>query len=271
MKSTTYPYAAVCALIILLTSACTGQRGQQIEDLPTIAVMDPAATAQFLTLNAPPPGFRDAVSYPEVDANLGALAGGRYIVYLEFEGVFSRTTRETSATATAEISFAQLGSTRHVQVGTSGELLGREDNAFEAVRLGPDAFMVQNGLCLTEGTDATTAADLRAGTLVGGVKNATPTGLKATLNSQEAYQYTFTVGDLNLPNVRLGDEGLLEMTGGEIWVAPSINAVVRFYVNLDVKDAIIFDRQLPVSGQVIIRYDLYDVGIAPNITVPFGC
>ena len=48
-------------------------------------------------------------------------------------------------------------------------------------------------------------------------------------------------------------------------------AVVRFYVNLDVENAFIFDRQLPVTGQVILRYDLYDIGVVPNITVPFGC
>jgi hypothetical protein len=34
---------------------------------------------------------------------------------------------------------------------------------------------------------------------------------------------------------------------------------------------VIFDRQLPVTGQVVMRYDLYEIGEAFNITVPFGC
>jgi len=38
-----------------------------------------------------------------------------------------------------------------------------------------------------------------------------------------------------------------------------------------VEKAIIFDRQVPVSGQVIVRYDLLNIGDVPNITVPFGC
>ncbi len=239
--------------------------------MPTLAAIDPLATAQILTQNAPPPGFETGVAFPEVDANLGALAGGRYSVYLEFEGVFSRTTRATSATTTAEVAFAQVGSTRHVQVQTAGELLGRPDNTFEAVRLGPDAYLVQNGLCIVGGADASTAANLGAGALVGGVNQAVPAGLKATLNGEEAFKYTFSTADLNLPNIRLGAEGLMESTGGELWVAPAHNTVVRFYLNLEVTNAIIFDRQLPVTGQVIIRYDLYDIGVAPNITVPFGC
>jgi hypothetical protein len=58
---------------------------------------------------------------------------------------------------------------------------------------------------------------------------------------------------------------------GEIWVAPEHNVVVRFYVTLNVQNAIVFDRQLPVTGQVIIRYDLFDIGVVPNISIPFGC
>jgi hypothetical protein len=97
------------------------------------------------------------------------------------------------------------------------------------------------------------------------------TSLRATLNGEEAWQYTFTASDLNLPSIRLSDEGQLILNGGELWVAPEHNAVVRFHVNLEVTNAILFDRALPVTGQVIIRYDLYDIGVAPNITVPFGC
>ncbi|MBZ0300114.1 MAG: hypothetical protein K8J31_10250, partial [Anaerolineae bacterium] len=92
----------------------------------------------------------------------------------------------------------------------------------------------------------------------------------ATLNSQEAWQYQFATEDLNLPAIRLDDDGTLNATG-ELWVAPESNVVVRFYVNLDVENAFIFDRQLPVTGQVILRYDLYDIGDVPNITIPFGC
>jgi hypothetical protein len=229
------------------------------------------ATAQYLTQNAPPPEFRGPVSFPEVDAGLAELEGGRYQVQLEFNGVFARTPRETSANATAEVWFKQLGSARRVVVTTSGELLGKENNAFEAVRLGPDAFMVRENTCIKGGMDAVTAADLRAGRLVGGVNHATPTGLRATVNGEDVWQYTFTTADLNLPSIHLADDGAIESTGGEFWVAPKHNAVIRFYVNLNLTNAIIFDRELPVSGTVILRYDLYDINHPANITVPFGC
>ncbi|MCB9452541.1 MAG: hypothetical protein H6672_13980 [Anaerolineaceae bacterium] len=259
-------------VLLLLLAGCNSQRGQDLNTIPTQAEFDPLATAQYLTQNAPPPEYRGAVAFPEVDANLNRLSGWRYLVQLEFAGVFAGTTEETFANATAEVWFNQLGSARRVLVETTGELLGREDNAFEAVRLGPDAFLVRDGVCLgTAGDDAATAADLRAGLLVGGANSAQPTGLRATINGRDAWQYRFTAADLNLPAIKLVDEGFMTLEGGEMWVSPEDNAVIRFYVNLNVSNAVIFDRQLPVTGQVLLRYDLFDIGVVPNITVPFGC
>jgi hypothetical protein len=256
--------------LLLLLAACSGRRGQQLSDIPTLASPSDAATAQYMTQNAPPAGYREEIVFPEIDAQLPNLPGWRYVVTLEFDGIFTRTPRETSASARAEVWFNQLASARRVVVDTSGELIGQEeDNKFEAVRLGPDAFLVRDNVCNT-GADAETAADLRAGLLVGGVNRAVPTGMRATLNSQEAWQYRFDIADLNLPSIRLDDNGTLDATG-EIWVAPEYNVVVRFYVNLEVENAFIFDRELPVTGQVILRYDLYDIGDVPNIAIPFGC
>lgn len=268
-------FAIFTLILIPYLTACVGQRGQTLEGIPTVASIESveqAATAAVMTQNAPPEGFRDTISFPEVDERLLELPGWRYIVTLEFDGVFARTPRETTATARAEVWFNQLGSARRLLVETSGELIGREENAvYEAVRLGPDAFLVRDNTCLSNaGADAETAANLRAGLLVGGVSNATPTGRRATLNGEEAWEYAFTQDALNLPSIRLEADGKMT-ANGELWVAPEKNAVVRFYVNLDVENAYIFDRQLPVSGQVILRYDLYDIGVVPNITVPFGC
>lgn len=259
-------------IALALLAACTGQRGQRVENLPTPAQIDRLATASYLTQNAPPPDYRGSVSFPQVDARLNEIAGGHYIVHLEFNGVFAGTPRQTNATANAEIWFRQVGSARRVIVRTAGELIGKkEDDAFEAVRLGPDAFLVRENACLAKVPDAETAADLSAGTLVGGIVTAQPTGLRATINNLDSWQYSFSVTDLRLPSIKPSEEGLIEMASGELWVAPKYNAVSRFYVNLNVKDAIIFDRKLPVTGQVILRYDLYDADSQPNITVPFGC
>jgi hypothetical protein len=269
MTNYRFPSLLYCILLLALLAACN--RGQDIASLPTPASIDGVATAMYLTENAPPPDFRGVLSYPEVDAGLAELEGWRYQVQLDFNGVFARTPRETSANATAEVWFKQLGSARRVVVNTSGELLGQENNAFEAVRLGPDAFMVRGNTCVDGGNDAITAADLRAGRLVGGVTRATPTGERATVNGEDVWQYSFTTADLNLPSIHLADDGSMQASGGELWIAPKHNAVIRFYVNLNLTNAVIFDRQLPVSGTVILRYDLYDINLPTNITVPFGC
>jgi hypothetical protein len=266
-----YPIALFLTLLLVL-SACTGRRGQGVEGLPTLAEPESAMTAAFMTENAPPPGFRDALSFPDIDAGLQHIAGWRYLVTLEFDGVFVESPQHTTASASAEVWFNQVGSARRLLVETTGELIGQtENNSFEAVRMGPDAFLIRDGVCLSNaGDDAARAADLRAGLLVGGVNNAVPTGKRAILNGVEAWEYRFEASDLVLPAIQIEDPSTMQATG-ELWVAPSHNVVVRFYVNLNVENAYIFDRELPVNGQVLLRYDLHDVGEVPNITVPFGC
>ena len=266
-------HSLILLLAALLLAGCgISRRGQRLEDIPTVASVDALATSVLQTENAPPEGFRGPVSFPLVDQNLQALAGWHYTVTLQFSGTFSAVARETSASANAEVWYNQLGSARRVVVTTSGELLGSDSStAYEAVQLGPDAYLVEDGVCLANaGADAEVAAGLTAGELVGGVANAVPVGRRAVLNGVEAYLYSFTAEDLSLPSIVLEDGGTLLATG-ELWVAPAHNAVVRFYATLDLTNARIFGRALPVNGRVIIRYDLSDVGESFNISQPFGC
>lgn len=262
----------VFTLLLIALAACG--RGQRPEDVPTLASAEEVATSIPLTQFAPPtPYHLPVTSFARVDNRLNELDGYRYVVQLEFTGVFARTPREANASARAEVWFNQVASARRVALTTSGELIGQtENNAYEAVRLGPDAFLVRDGLCLTGvGEAAGMAADLGAGSLVGGVSRAVPFGRRATINGEDSYYYAFEPSDLVLPALRAGDDGRITLQSGELWIAPARNAVTRFYLNLDVDNVVIFDRQLPVTGTVLIRYDLYDAGTAFNITVPFGC
>lgn len=261
-------------LVLYAAAACNTTRGIRPEDLPTQASIESLQTALPLTENAPPSPFnRPQTTFDSIDNHLNELSGWRYVVQLDFDGTFANTPRQTSASARAEVWFNQLGSARRVQLSTTGELIGQEESAgYEAVRLGPDSFLVREGACLTGARgDAQTAADLRAGDLVGGVRSAIPGGRKATINGLEVYLYTFTEADLILPAIRPSSSGRVTLESGELWIAPGANAAVRYYLNLDVENAILFDRQLPVSGSVRMRYDLYEVGTDFNITVPFGC
>lgn len=265
--------ALLYLLLMLLLSACNNSRGLTLEDVPTLASPESLATASYLTQNAPPEGFREAVSYPEVDLQLTALPGWHYGVTLEFDGSLAEVPQETTASAHADVWYNQLSSARRVVVDTSGGLIGQEDNTeFEAVRLGPDTFLVRNGVCLSEaGGDAAIAADLRAGLLVGGVLRAVPTGRHAVLNGIEAWEYSFQPGDLVLPSINFADDGALTAATGELWVAPEYGVVSRFYVNIDVENALIFDREAPVNGRVALRYDVLEIAEQPNINIPFGC
>jgi hypothetical protein len=231
------------------------------------------ATAQVLTENAPPAGFREPLAFPAIDQGLEELSGWRYLVQMEFEGAFARTSRPAQVSTSAEVWFNQIASSRRVVFETSGSLTDDEEGStYEAVRMGPDAFLVRENTCLSNaGESAETAADLSAGTLIGGVFRAVSAARMAVINGQQAWHYDFTTADLNLPNIVLADGGQVTATGGELWVAPEHGVAVRFYINLDVENARVFGNQLPVTGQVIMRYDLFDIGIVPNISVPFGC
>jgi hypothetical protein len=264
-------------VLIVLLAACRERAIQDIEDIPTLATLEDLATVLPLTQNAPPAPFNaDVTDFSRIDNNLTRLAGWRYVVTLEFDGVFARTPREIGGSARAEVWFNQLASARRITFATNGDLFGENGQlAYEAVRLGRDAFLIRDAACAQdlngESGDAQTAADLGAGALIGGVARAYPAGRRATINGQDVYAYTFADADLSLPSITLGDGGVRRVVSYDFWIAPSAAAVIRFYVNLDVENVTLLDSQLPVSGQVIIRYDLHDVGSAYNITIPNGC
>jgi len=260
-----------CLLISLMLVGCT-ERGLSLDDLPTPITPEARATELVLTRNAPPPGF-EQVSFPSVDDNLTALPGWRYELMLSFNGVFAGTPRQTQATTRATVWYNQVASSRRIVLQSEGELLTQEAPInLEAVRLGQDAFLLRDGVCLVNATDeAAAAAQLGAGTLIGGVNTALPAARKATINSEEVWAYTLNFDQLNLPTVDFSDGGQVLAMNGELWVAPAHNAVVRYYLTLEVENTRVFGSTLPLTGTVLIRYDLYDIGVAPNLSVPFGC
>lgn len=264
-------------LIAGVLVGCNPDRIRNPEDLPTAASVHGLATSDPLTQNAPPAPYNLPVNrFERVDNLLSQLAGWRYTVTMEFNGVFARTPREVSALAQAEVSFNQLSSARRILFSTQGELFGEAEGLnYEAVRLGRDSFLVRDGLCVSnpnnEQGDATTAAELGAGDLIGGVRTAVAAGRRATINGQEVYAYTFSPEDALTPAIRLADGGQQRITSYDLWIAPQINAVVRFYVNFEVENVVLLSSQLPVTGQLAIRYDLHDAGNDFNISVPFGC
>lgn len=260
-------------LLVMLLAACGG-RGLTPDDLPTrVPSIDALATSVVLTENAPPPPYNEQISFDRVDSNLRELEGWHYTVLLAFDGAFAQTGRETSAEARAEVWFNQIASARRVVVESSGELLQRpEGDTFEAVQLGPDAFLVQRGVCLSNvEADARTAASLTAGELVGGPRVAVPFGRREVVNGIEAFEYRFEVDALALPAVRFAEDTRITEMNGELWFSAEYGVVVRYWLTLQLENARLLTNDLPVTGQLRLRYDLLDVGTIPNISVPFGC
>lgn len=241
--------------------------------LPTVAAPEAVATSLVLTRNAPPTGF-DSVSFPTIDANLTRLSGWHYEMSFEFEGVFSRTPRTLAVSTNADVFYNQVSSQRRILANIDLTDL-RESSpprSYEAVRLGPDVFLVEDNRCISNSTSPAieTAADLSAGSLLGGVQTATTAAQQAVINGEEVWRYDIQPDQLVLPSVDLSD-GRITGLSGELWVAPEHNAVVRYYLTLNVENASIFGSTLPVDGRVLLRYDLYDIGVVPNLSVPFGC
>lgn len=268
-----------CLLAITALAACQLRgRGMQPEDLPTrVPSLDALATAQFMTQNAPPEGFREAVAFPLIDDNLTTLPNWRYELVMTFTGTYTGTPRPVSAQTRVKAWFNDLGPERRVVIEGEGELFAQEEGiTIEGVRLGTSAFLVRDGVCLGDaGGDAALVADSRAGALVGGVFQGIPYGFNATINGEKVWRYDFTLNDLNLPQLDFGSSGRILDISGELWVAPEHNAVIRYYLTLEV-DNVIFrlsaaENPLPVSGTLVVQYELYDIGKNPNITKPFGC
>ncbi len=271
----TTPRRTVLILMGVLL-ALAGCRERLAPDaLPTAADVNALATALPLTQNAPPPPYDGAITrFASIDSGLSALSGARYVLQVDVQGVFSGTTQPAQANARIEVEADLISSARRVLVSTEGSLIGQAEGSasYEAVRLGPDAFLVRDGACTPlPGAALNTPADLTAGALIGGITQAAPAGRQATLNGEPVYAFQFAPDALVLPAIQPGDDSRVSIDSYELWVAPSRDAVVRFYANLSVENAVVFSIPRPVSGQVLVRYDAYALGQPVNITVPFGC
>jgi len=269
MKTSLHKKFAAVSLLLFWLAACQQQPPQVI---PTRAQPEAVATSIHLTENAPPPGF-DTVSFPRIDGNTEALSGWRYEMIFAFNGVFARTPRETAVQTSATITYNQVGTARRVIAQIDNDLEAPGDPLqLEAVRRGEEVYLVREGNCILNATeDAQLLADLSAGDLLGGVQRATTAAEIATINGEQVWRYDFTMDNLLLPNVGFREDTVILDLRQELWVSPEHNAVVRFYVTMEAENITVFGSTLPVSGAVLLRYDLHEIGTMPNISIPFGC
>lgn len=268
-------FRALCliGLCVALISAC-----QTLPDtIPTLSSIPMAQTAAVLTQNAPPTAYRSAIEFPLLDARLTRLPSWYSVVAVLFDGIVTTDKSRTTAQIEAQIYRNELASTRRVLFSARGEAFGVKDSrSFEAVRIANDYYWVlQNPAACAVLKDTDTArrqiADYTAGALLGGIKLALPTGQKAVINNQNAWEYAFAPDSLTLPIIHTDNVGTYTIAAGSLWVAPESDAVVRFSLTVNVDNVRLLEGEVPVTGQLRATYELKEINVPYNITVPFGC
>lgn len=243
------------------------------QPVPTQASVEGFQTAEFLTANAPPTGF-DEVSFALIDANLENIPYARYLVNVSFDGVYSDTRAPVQSNMRMEVWKNDLDAARHVilRFSDDGVLSGAGGN-IDAVRISNTYFMLNpNGVCETGEATVAPLANLTAGQVIGGVSTAGPTWRREVINEQQAWQYGFAPTDISFPAFQTTVQtSALDPIGGEMWVAPQFGVVVRYTVELNVHRVILLFGNREVTGRVRYQYDVYDIGVEPNISVPNGC
>ncbi len=265
-------HVLICLLMCMVVAACDFSPAPP--PLPTVANVQAGQTAIYLTKNAPPPGFEQSVQFPQIDANLSNLPGWHYTVGLYFDGVFAGTSDRAQGSLNADVSSNELSGDRRVLLKASGAAFGlQQDRNVEGVRLGNDYYLVDaNKVCTKIAQPGTSqqVADLKAGTLIGGVKLATPMGERKTDNKVDVWEYSFTPENVIPPTLQIGSAGKLTVAAGDLWVAPSVKGVWQYTITLDAEN-VLLQGDRPLTGQIRATYQLIETGVQYNIAIPYGC
>jgi hypothetical protein len=150
----------------------------------------------------------------------------------------------------------------------------------EGVRWSNDYYLVDvNGRCTVDQggqMGGSAIADLSAGQLIGGVKQAVPTGHRMEIEGVPAWQYTFAREAMRVPAIHPGPTSTVTL-GADLWIAPQYDAVLTYEVQATVQHVHILwvdqTAASPVSGTLNLRYelDVSQLDVLPNISVPHGC
>ncbi len=245
--------------------------------LPTLASVAMEQTSAAQTQAAPPTAFQGTVSFPAIDAHLSDQPAWDATVSVTFDGVYANASANkplaVSGSIEAQIIHDELLSAQRVLFNAQGAAFGlTQPRQVEAVRLGNDYYLVAQGTCgkVTD-TPSRQIADLSAASLLGGVQSAKLTGQQQEFNALPAWEYAFTLDSVSVPLAHPVTGGSVTIAAGSLWIAPSINAVVRFSLTVNVQNVTLLDAAEPVTGQLRETYTLGSTGQTHNISIPYGC
>lgn len=264
----------------LALTACDLTSPPEDAPIPTLASFETLPTAYFLTQNAPPPGFSTLALDP-IERGLTDHPGWAYTLSGSFSGTFDTSGEAAQGMLSILVQGNELGQARRVVLEVSGSAFapGEEAVRLEGVRISNDYYLVDvNGRC-SQGDSGLVGnaiiADLAAGQIIGGVAQAVPTGQRSTMADLPVWQYTFASQDARLPAV-VTQPGSEVTLAADLWVAPDVNAVLRYEITVTVRGVHLLwaDRtDSTVSGTLSLRYELDPTAFEqlPNISVPHGC
>lgn len=263
--------AVLCLSIGLLVLSCEAQ------PLPTQTSLEVAQTVAFITQNAPPIGFDQGVRFAPIDRNLEGLPHWHAQLVIHFEGFLAGSTQPLSGTLSADIFSNQVSAERRVVLRAEGDAFAMsEGRNVEGVRLGNTFYFVdQNGACsvVTDDPNRRRVAELNIGDLIGGVRLAQHTYGRKTERAMALWQYGFLPSDIDLPLIAPTQGGTISVLSGDLWIAPSLNAVADYTLTVRLESALvpIFQGNTQLSGTLTITYRLVESGTLYNIAIPFGC
>jgi hypothetical protein len=224
------------------------------------------------TQNAPPEDF-DTVSFPEIDDNLPTTVYSRFELTVNFDGYYTDTSEPVDGFMRLKAWNDEFNVARQIQIEFLGDVFSGGASNLDVVRINNSYYMINpNGVCITDQGQVAELANIRAGQLIGGVEFAQPTSNVADINGFRAWQYGFDEQFINPPAIQFeGENNELDYLSGAVWVSPEHNVVVRYTVEMNVHHATLLFGERPVTGRIRYQYDVYDIGLAPIISIPNGC
>lgn len=278
-----FAFAMVLVALLLVTGlvACTSSSGGEALPLPTPLDLTVYPTASFLTQNAPPAGFGVVTDFDAVDHNLALHQGWTYTITGQFDGLYDVSGEPATGTLQLRVQGNEPSRARWVVLEAGGNAFVDLVNtvSLQGVRFANDYYMVDaNQRCTVDPGGQmvdTKLADLGAAQIIGGIRHATPTGFHEDRDGLHVWQYTFMVEDMQLPAIYQRPDSRITVAA-DLWIAPQINAVLIYEVNITVARVHLLwadQTQSTVSGTLYLRYelDVASLGTLPNISIPFGC
>ncbi len=244
------------------------------DPVPTQADFESLGTSTVLTAQAPPANFSE-INYAVIDDKLAQLPYSHTTIHVRFTGVYDDNGERAEGSMEYNAFTNNLSNSRIVQLKFEGDIFADTDGAtLTAARISNSYFMITlNNDCVTAEEEVAVFANLRPGQLIGGVSNAGPTGRKDVADDVrvgvEIYEYGFAPEAVVPPQIQTSAD--LDFLVGTVWVAPELQVVTQYIVEMNVQNATLFYGKRAVSGRLRYEYNVSEVDIEPNISIPNGC